>query len=382
MLLLYLSVILIIIALTKSALPTIRHLHVDLLTQHTYIVSHVKNKIGLGVNSPDLRSCIDTCFNHDFCRTAVYDSQLLICSLFEECSDQGQIVFSAHTTLISFLVCEGEPASMAFVQPIATPIPVQTAMANLRWVKDLTSSASWCPFFVNDHIYVPLQSQNIINIYETDTYTLTGTIQLPASPGIFFVSGDSQGTFIYFQTGDSNLYIYSLSTNIVTSASSSWVNFVFCYSASFIVVTAWPWRVADVYLRSTMNNSATFIYRIDNWNQLNHCVIINDQQLIGTTLSGGMQTTLLNKTTYNATIITIPLNTTYLPTGSIVSMDAAGRLYTAPTASMNASTVFLPDGTLIGVYNGTSACVGKTSKYKFIFMSPKGNRVSIFEYAP
>lgn len=382
MLLRYLPVILIIIMPAKLALPPIRHLHVDLLAQRTYIPSHIKNKIGLGVNLPDLRSCIDACFNHDFCRTAVYDSQLLICSLFEECSDRGQVLFYTHTTLISFLICEGEPTSMAFVQPIKTPIRVETAMANLRWVKDLASSVSGHPFFVNDHIYAPIKWQNIINVYETDTYTLIRTIQLPASPTLYFTNGDSQGIIIYFQQGDSNLYIYSLLTNTVTSTSSSFVNFVFCYSASFIVVTAWPWRVTDVYLRSTTNNSATFIYRIDNWNQLIHCVIINDNQLIGAILSGGMQTTFLNKTHYNSTKITLPLNTTYLPTGSFVNVDAAGRFYAAPTASMNASTVFLPDGTLIGVHNGTLACAGKTSKYKFIFMAPDGNKISIFEYTP
>jgi hypothetical protein len=67
---------------------------------------------------------------------------------------------------------------------------------------------------------------------------------------------------------------------------------------------------------------------------------MNDQQLIGATLSGGMQMTILDKTSYNSTIITIPLNTTYLPTGSIVSADAAERLYMAPSASKNASAIF------------------------------------------
>ena len=372
----YLSVIFIFITPTQLALQPIRHHHIDLLAQQTYVASHVTSKIGLGVNSPDLRSCIDTCFAHDFCRTAVYDSQLLICSMFEECSTRGQILPNAQSTLISFLVCDDEPTSIAFVQPIKTPVPVATAMANLKWVKDLTSSASWQPFFVNEYIYVPLR--NIINVYETDTYTLIRTITLTISSNIYFVRGDSQGTFIYFQGGNSTLFMYSSVTNILNSVGSSFVNFVFCYSTSFIVVTAWPWNVADVYLRSTMNNSATFIYRIDNWNKLIHCVIINDQQLIGATLLGGLQTTMLNRTIYNSTIVTVPMNTTYLPTGGIVSLDAAGRIY----ASSNVSAIYLPDGTLIGVHEGTRDCVGKTSKYKFIFMTTNGNRVSIYEYAP
>lgn len=297
--------------------------------------------------------------------------------MFEESSTRGQILPNAQTTLISLLVCDGEPTSMAFVQPLRTPIPVGTAMTNLKWVKDLTLSASWRPFFVNDHIYVPLQY--VINVYETDTYTLIRTITLPISSGIYLIRGDSQGTFIYFENGNSTLFMYSSLTNIVNSVTSLWVNFIFCYSTSFIVVTAWPWNVADVYLRSTTNNSATFIYRINNWNQLVHCVIINDQQLIGAILSGGMQTTIMSKTNYNSTITTVPMNTTYLPTGAMISMDAAGRIY---AASNNVSTIFLPDGALIGVHGGTLDCAGKTSKYKFIFMSTDGNKVSIFEYAP
>ncbi len=376
----YLSVIFVFIPPIELALQPIRHLHIDLRMQHTYLVSHITHKIGLGVSSPDLRSCIDICFNHDFCRTAVYDSQLWVCSLFEECSTQGQIVPHAQTILISFLVCAGEPINMAFVQPLMTPVSAATVMANLKWITNLPSSASWRPFFVNEHIYVPLSRG--INVYETDTYTRIRTIRLSAPAGINFVRADSQGTFIYYQKNDSNLYIYSLLTNITTPVGSSYVDAIFCYSASFIVVTAWPSNVADVYLRSTMTNSATFIYRINNGNQLSHCVIINDQQLIGATISGGMQTTILNKTNYNSTISTIPLNTTYLLTGAIVNIDAAGRIYAAPTWSYNVSTVFLPDGRLIGVHGGTHDCTGKTSKYKFIFMSTDGSRVSIFEYTP
>lgn len=375
----YLFFISIIVVSKKSALQPIRHHHVDILTEHTYKISHITSKIGLGFNSPDLRSCVDACFNHDFCRTATYDSQLLVCSLFEECSTRGQILPDPQTTVISFLICDGEPTNMAFVQPLKEPITVQTAMANLKWVKNLETPSTRV-FFVNDQIYAPYQK--VINVYETNTYTLVQTIQLPVSSNVYFIRGDSQGILIYFQSGNSSLYTYSSKENIITSTSSAWTNFVFCYSETFIVVTAWPWNVADVYLRSILNHSATFIYRIDNWNQLIHCVIVNDQQLIGTTLSGGMQTTILSKTNYSSTIMTIPLNTTYLPTGSPIHMDAAGRIYTAPTSSKNASAVFLPDGKLVGVHGGTLECAGKTSKYKFIFMSTAGQTVSIFEYVP
>ena len=380
MLFLELSVIFIVIPPVISFLVPTRHVHIDLLAEHNYLVSHIGNKIGLSINLSDLQSCIYTCHNHDFCRTAVFDSQLLRCSLFEECSTRGQTQPSLHCTVISFLVCNGEPENMAFIQSLMTPISVDTVMSNLKWVKDLTLPQCYYSFFVNEYIYVPVN--NVINVYETDTYTLVRTINIPSTSGIFFIRGDSQGTFIYFQNGDSNLYIYSLSTNIVTSTSSFWTNFVFCYSTSFIVVTAWPWNVADVYLRTSGNNSATYIYRIDNWNQLIHCAIINDRQLIGATLSGGLQTTILNKTIYNSTIFTIPLNTTYLPTGAMVSLDAAGRLYSAPTSSQNASTVFLPDGRLIGLRRGISGTVGVGSKYKFMFMTTDGYKISIFEYIP
>jgi len=151
---------------------------------------------------------------------------------------------------------------------------------------------------------------------------------------------------------------------------------------SFIVIASRTSTV-DVYLRSITNNSATFLYTIGGWNYFDNCVIINDQQLIGTIYSGGLQTTILSKIRYNSTIVTLPLNTSYLPTGAMVTMDPADRLYTASASQWNVSTVFSSNGTIIGVHNGTLDCVGKASKYKFIFVYTNGSKLlSFYEYTP
>jgi len=373
-----LFVVVTIIVPSKLTLLPIRYATIDLLYQHGYIVSDITYQIGLGMSVSNLELCIYACYNNDFCRTAVFDSQLLVCSLFEECSDRGQIISNISTTLISFVLCNGEPDNMAFIHPLTTPVPLPTVMSNLQWIKDI-AVASWYPFFVNDQFYVPLS--NVINVYETDTYTLVQSVQIPVTSGIYFVRGDSQGTFIYSQNGDSNIYIYSLSLNIVTQVNSSRTNFKLCYSTSFIVITSVSSTV-DVYLRSITNNSATFLYRIGGWNSSDNCAIINDQQLIIALWGGGLQTTILNKINHNSTVVTLPLSTSYLPTGAMVTMDTAGRLYTAAGSNRDVSTVFLSNGTLIGIHNGTSDSVGKANKHKFIFVSTNGNTLSVFEYTP
>ena len=141
-------------------------------------------------------------------------------------------------------------------------------------------------------------------------------------------------------------------------------------------------NVAVVYLRTSANNSATFIYRINGWDTINHCVIINDEQIITTVNTGGLQTTMLSKTIYNSTIQTLSLNTTYLPTGAALNTDAAGRLYTAPDSSWQTSIAFSTDGKLLGIHGGTQDCAGKSSKYKFILLTTDGNQVSVYEYKP
>jgi hypothetical protein len=66
-----------------------------------------------------------------------------------------------------------------------------------------------------------------------------------------------------------------LSSNV----SSSLTRFFICYSTSFIVITLYSMNVADVYRRLAVNNSAIFMYRINDWNQLRHCVIINNRSV-------------------------------------------------------------------------------------------------------
>ena len=336
--------------LIKAAVP-IRHVHIDVEKQSTYIVNYPTHQIGLGVSVSNLLQCIYLCQNHDYCRTAVFDGQAMICLLFEECSSFGDIVSSAASTVISFQLCENEPESVAFSPPLTASISMSAMMSNLTWIESLPASASWHPFFVVDQLYVPLQTA--IDVYELEFYQRVQTIQIPLTTVLLFLRADSQGTFIYNQPWDPNIYIYSSRRNTLATITSALTNFFICYSTSFIVITSGPLGVADVYLRIPVNNSAAFLYRISGWNWITSCVIIKDQQLIGSLAPGGLQTTMLSKTTFNSTLMTLPLNASYLPTGAAINIDAAGRLYTAPTWSQQMSRVYLPDGRLIGINANT-----------------------------
>ena len=365
-----------IVNFSKAAL-SIRHVHIDLQEQATYIVNHPTHQIGLGVSVSNLLQCIYLCQNHDYCRTAVFDGQAMICLLFEECSSFGDIVSSAASTVISFQLCENEPESVAFSPPLTASISMSAMTSNLTLITILAASASWYPFFVVNEIYVPLQRS--INVYATDSYQLVRTIPIPGTSSLFFTRGDSQGTIIYNQPSDSNIYIYSLQTETLSTVNSSLTDFKLCYSASFIIITSPPLGVADVYLRSLANNSATFLYRIGGWNYIRHCAILKDETLVASLAFGGLQTTILSKTTFNSTVVTLALNASYLPTGAALNFDPAGRLYTSTTSSRNMSLVYLSDGRLIGTHQGTLDSAGKASKYKFMLLFTDGDKVSVYE---
>ncbi|CAF1370133.1 unnamed protein product [Adineta ricciae] len=381
MLLLFLFIVHSIISrLALSSLP-IRSAQIKIYHQHSYIVSHIINQIGFGVYAKDLYSCIYSCQNNDFCRTAVFDSQLFTCRLYEECNTQGQMVFDPYQTLISFLVCKDEPDNAGFSSPLIESIPMQTVMSNAVWIQNLTpTSDSWWPFFVNDEIYVPID--NVVYIYETNTYSFVRSLMIPVTSSLSYLRGDSQGILMYTQQDDPKFYIYSLITNQLTTIDISFTGDTFCYSTSFIAMISTSLNVVDVYLRTSINNSATFIYRINGWNSIDHCIIINDEQMITTVNTGGLQTTMLSKANYNSTITTLSLNTSYLPTGAALNIDAANRLYAAPDSFWQTSTAFSTDGKLLGTHGGTQDCAGKASKYKFILLTTDGSQVSVYEYKP
>ena len=125
MLLLSLFVVLASIMNFSGAALPIRHVHIDLHEQSTFIINHPSHQIGLGDDSSNLLQCIYLCQNHDHCRTAVFDQQVMICLLFEECSTMGDSVLHGTRTLISFQLYDDKPVSMAFSPPLKVPIPVR-----------------------------------------------------------------------------------------------------------------------------------------------------------------------------------------------------------------------------------------------------------------
>jgi hypothetical protein len=45
----------------------IRHAHVDLLHDHSYLPAHLQNPLNLGENTDDLMTCIYLCQDEDYC---------------------------------------------------------------------------------------------------------------------------------------------------------------------------------------------------------------------------------------------------------------------------------------------------------------------------
>jgi hypothetical protein len=56
-----------------TSLTPIRHSHIDLLFDHSYLPARLQNQLNLGENTDDLLTCIYLCQNEDYCRTVVFN---------------------------------------------------------------------------------------------------------------------------------------------------------------------------------------------------------------------------------------------------------------------------------------------------------------------
>jgi hypothetical protein len=109
----------------------IRHAKVKIIPNSYYIPAYYKHFIYNISNTGSLSKCMYMCQNHDYCRTAVYTSQTLVCSLYEEYSFVGQVVVSTlgDQSVISFSFCLSddinEPMDICFGTPLRSSMPIQ-----------------------------------------------------------------------------------------------------------------------------------------------------------------------------------------------------------------------------------------------------------------
>jgi hypothetical protein len=354
---------------------------VDLLTDHIYIPAHFQNQLNLGQNTNNLLTCIYLCQNHEYCRTAVFDELNLFCTLFEECSTVGRIVSQIQSTVLSFLVCDGEPDYLAFSPPIA-PVLMQTVLSNMINTPVLPISSTYDIVTIGNHLYLPADNSNHVKMYDTDTYTALDDFIFPESINGTYYHLDRTGTFCYLNFNGSAFSLYSSITGISTSVNTYAKAIRICFSTSFVVTIRSNYFGVDVYLRTTNNFAAGYAYSIILTASVAPCVILNDQLLIliSTFLGNGLIQTINLNLTGHSPITTLPMPTWAPVIGrATVNIDAAGRIY-VQTNNSYALVVYTTSEQMLGRLPGKNwlEVAGKASKYKFRILT--GN--TIFEYDP
>ena len=361
----------------------IRHAHIDLLPDHSYLPAHLQNQLNLGVKTSDLMTCIYLCQNEDYCRTAVFNQSALQCTLSEECSTLGRIVSQIGSTLISFLVCDGEPQYLAFSPPLK-PVLLATVLSNMTNITVIPSSTTYDIVMMGNYLYMPQDNTNRFKIYDRDTYTPLNDFIFPSFVNGTFYRLDRTGTFCYLNGNRSAFSLYSSLTGEIQTTNTIRNASRICFSTSFVVVINSNFYYVDVYLRATNNLSAMFAYSILLMPSQTSapCVILNDQLLILISNVGGsgrIQSIILNLTTpSNVQALTAPTSVPVIGR-STVNIDAAGRIYTQTNGSY-ALVVYSTSGQMLGRLPGIAwlEVAGKASKYKYQILMG----ATVFEYQP
>jgi hypothetical protein len=196
------------ISINDSRLFPIRFSHIDLLSDHSYIPAHLQNQLNLGESTNNLLTCIYLCQNDDYCRTAVFNELNMQCTLFEECSTVGQIVSQIQSTLISFLVCDGEPEYLAFSPPVK-PVLLDTVLSNMINTTVLPIHTTYDIVMMGNYLYMPRSYFNYFQIYDTDTYTALDDFVFPLSINGTYYRLDRTGTFCFLNSDSSTFTLYS-----------------------------------------------------------------------------------------------------------------------------------------------------------------------------
>ena len=266
----------------KIVYPILRA-RVNILSNSYYIPAYYKHFINNISNVNSISDCMYNCQNHEYCRTAVYTSQLSICSLYEEYSFVGNILPSVQIgqSVLSFSFCPNdsisEPMYVCVGTPLKSPISIENLINQLLLATPTVTIDGYCkasswstdllflaPMWARANYAVRDVNQDYIEVARQEFV-----------PGIFILSFDSDD-YNYFAVVDSyspgNLYLRSNSVNTTICPTTMRST---CMSDKYVVGIPYSLTNQTLYVYWKLNGSQAFILPAPIYGVVS-CLIINE----------------------------------------------------------------------------------------------------------
>ncbi|UJR24091.1 hypothetical protein I4U23_027058 [Adineta vaga] len=353
---------------------------------HQSIYSHSFHRHYLGkYPSNSMKNCLFQCQNHNYCRTATYQSTEQQCYLYEEYSYVGTIVSSSDNSIVIALhLCpddemKREPDYLCLPSK-GQSIPMQTVMNGLQLVKQYLNINTVGFVLSVDEAWLAPVGASSINVYSLKNYSIIRSVSTNKAFGYFDL--DSQMKPI-IANGGQGLYFQSLNKTL-NNGIGFWTP---CISVTgFVIGIVYsPSNLLNIYNQT----SGTYLYSINGsintFNSISYrkyaCTIYDNNLYFGS--NNSIQQVSIEPSNGIKIIKTILNFTNTNP--SFITSDASKRLYSSCSdcLSFNKTFILTTNGTILAQWPQKLAFTqGKASKSKFYFVtSTDTNILSFYEYS-
>ena len=374
-----------------KVLYPMRQAKVQIIPNSYYVPAHYKHLISNILNVVSTKKCMYACQNHDYCRTAVYNGQTSVCSLYEEYSFVGQVLPSVlvDRSVIRFSFCPDntdEPTYVCFATSLKTSKPIGQVIkqtftnGSLVTIGATAGTSLWSTKWFT---LAPMWAFDRQVMHDTNNdYVEVGYTTSVAGISIASLDGDDPNYYVLTDVGARSLFIASNSFNKTIHPTNLRT---VCLSDKFVIALPFsvPNRTVYVYWRS--NGSKAFFLPAPT-NGVVGCIVVNEYlYLIGTSPDPPIQSVALSASSTSISNYSVIVSTADCPQVSKpIKIDSSGRLFVpCRNASNWYMLVFTSNGTILAriynsFFNNTQLGI-KATKYRYSLAASVGPVTLIYD---
>ncbi|CAF0822782.1 unnamed protein product [Didymodactylos carnosus] len=224
MILMHFSIVLLLLLLIRPIKTLIVRARVRIIKDFDYIPSQPKLKIGSVFNSKSsYLYCISICNRHSTCRTATFNINNNLCSMYEDNDNVGKLIVKENSTVLAFNYCdkpeEIEPYYICSATGSAQLLQVHINQLNLleKW-----STTSGGVVFYENYFYFEDNNAEVLNVYKMNGNNKielmwtkhigwpVGNIRTNKMGNLYIVSSTGQGKAIKLDSDGNILQTYTI----------------------------------------------------------------------------------------------------------------------------------------------------------------------------
>ncbi|CAF1600429.1 unnamed protein product, partial [Didymodactylos carnosus] len=249
---LFVYIIVNVICLTVAQVHRILSAHITIIPNSLYEAAFERHFID-ELDAQTVQQCAHQCLQNDFCRTAIFYHQLRTCSMYEEYSYVGttKSTLNSVASVIQLQLCPvgfNEPEYSCFNDD-RSPVLFSEMIHNMT-VKQILHISSYFPFMSTTQLYLPIQNDDTIQVYDLNTFLLTDTLIPIPSISLYGFDMDSSNNFVITDKYGT-VYFVNSSSYLVTPLSMNNNQYQYaCISDDYIVALYSKGNGADVYYAS------------------------------------------------------------------------------------------------------------------------------------